>query len=123
MWRSKKFVIVAVLAAVLLAGSIGGVALAQTGDEDESTPQTLLDRVCAILQVKGYDITCEDLEDAFAQAGGEMQTEAMRNRLQSLVAEGTMTQQQADDCLQWWGATESSYRPRSGQQPCHHPCR
>ncbi len=40
--------------------------------QDESTPETLLDRVCAILQVKGYDITCEDLEDAFAQAGGEM---------------------------------------------------
>ena len=28
MWRSKKFIVIAVLSAVLLAGSIGGIALA-----------------------------------------------------------------------------------------------
>ena len=30
MWRSKKFIIVALLAVVVLVGSIGGVVLAQT---------------------------------------------------------------------------------------------
>ena len=39
MWRSKKFIIIAVIAAVVLVGSIGGVVLAQTGNGDESQPQ------------------------------------------------------------------------------------
>lgn len=103
MWRSKKFIVVAVLAAVILSGTIGGVVLATNGDEIE--PEALLDRVCEIYQENtGVAIDQEALKDAFAQAQSEMQIEALETRLQSLVEEGEITQAQADEYLDWWQA-------------------
>jgi len=103
MRRSRKLIVVAVLAAVVLAGSIGGIALA---NGDDSNPEDRfgqsLDRVCEIYQEKtGVAIDQEALKDAFAQARNEAQTEAMQNRLKSMVEEGTITQEQADEFLQW----------------------
>ena len=63
MWRSKKFIIIALLVAVVLVGSITGVVLAQTEDEGDSQSKTLLSRVADIL-----GIDQQTLEDAFAQA-------------------------------------------------------
>jgi hypothetical protein len=126
MWRSKKFVVVALLAAVLLVGSIGGVAFAQTENGDESQPKTrcgdLLDKVCEIYeQNTGVTIDQEALKDAFSQAQGEMKNrfemrpqalqnrpemgpEAMQNHLQNLVDKGKITQEQADALQEWWEA-------------------
>ena len=109
MWRKKKFIIAAVLAAVLLAGSIGGVALAQTGEEEEVLPadryQALLDRVAAIYQEKtGEALDQQALKDALTRAGGEMQSEALRSRLQQRVERGELTQEQADEVYGWWQA-------------------
>ncbi len=128
MWRSKKFIIAAVLAAVLLAGSVGAVALAADNGTD-SQPKArcgaLLDRVCAIYQQKtGATIDQEVLKAAFAQAASEMRPEAPQNRgemkpgdmpkrpemgpedmqgwLQNLVQQGKITQGQADEYLKWW---------------------
>jgi hypothetical protein len=105
MWRSKKFIIVTVLAAVILTGSITGVALAQTGDEANSPQaqqETLLDKVCAIYeQNTGVAIDQEALRDAFAQAQSETRTEALNNYLQKLVEEGKITQEQADQYKAW----------------------
>jgi len=132
MWRSKKFIIAAVLAAVLLAGSIGGVVLA-ADNGDDSQPKArcgaLLDKVCEIYNAnpdKPGDIDCALLKDAFAQAASEMRPkalqnrgemkpedmpnrpemgpEAMKNRLQSLVDEGKITQEQARALQEWWEA-------------------
>jgi hypothetical protein len=106
MWRSKKFIIIAVLAAVALVGSIGGVALAQTGTGDDSQPaaqhQALLDKVCAIYeQNTGVAIKSEELQKAFDQARSEMQDEALNSYLQGLVDEGKITQEQADQYKAW----------------------
>jgi hypothetical protein len=99
MWRKKKFVIIALLvASMILAASISGIALAQTGSSDNTTPEkTLMARVATIL-----GIDQQKVEDAFAQAQSEMQDEAMNNWLISLVDEGKITQQQADQYKQWW---------------------
>jgi hypothetical protein len=105
MWRSRKWIIAALLAAVILAGSIGGVVLAaNNGDngEAESASETLLDRVTKILVEDGVNITTEQLKDAFTQAQREMQTEALQNRLQALVEEGKIEQSEADAYLEWW---------------------
>ncbi len=96
MWRSKKLIIAAVLATVLVAGSIGGIVLAQENGDD-SQPETLLARVAEIL-----GIDQQKVEDAFAQAQSDMQTEALRNRLQNLVDQGKITQGEADQYLEWW---------------------
>jgi outer membrane murein-binding lipoprotein Lpp len=98
MWRSKKFIIVAVIAAVVLVGGIGGVVLAQTenGGEDGSQPKTLLARVAEIL-----DIDQQRLEDAFAQARSEMQAAAMEARLAKMVENGVIDETQAQELQEW----------------------
>jgi len=127
MWRSKKFII-AVSVAVLLAGSIGGVVLA-ADTADSSQPEArhgqFMDRVCEIYeQNTGVAVDQEALKDAFAQAASEMRAEvmqnrpeigpgampnrpeigpeAMQNRLQKLVDEGKITQEQMEELQEWW---------------------
>ena len=117
MWRRKKFLLVGLLAAVLLIGSIGGVALA-TDNGDDSQPEArygaLWDRVSEVYEQKtGVALDQEALKAAFAQAQSdmraevlqklrEMETEALQNRLQNLVDEGKITQGEADQYLEWW---------------------
>jgi len=105
MWRSKRFIIVAVLAAVLLAGSIGGIALADDEDNDGQIVApcgALWDRAAEILRDSGVEVTSDQLQDAFAQAGNEARQAAMEDRLAELVEEGVIDQAQADEYLQWW---------------------
>ena len=118
MWRRKKFIIIALLATVLLVGSIGGVALAQTGNEEESQHEThhavLMDRVIEIYEEKtGTSIDPEELKAAFTQARGEMRPESLRGghmfdpearqeHLQSLVEQGKITREQADEMTERW---------------------
>ena len=127
MWQSKKFIIVGVLAAVLLVGSVGGIALANTGNGDQSQPEirfgtlmpgvggihkfntgesinctALLDRVFEIYQEKtGVTIDQEVLKDAFAQARSEMREAALDSYLQKLVGLGKITQEQANQYKAW----------------------
>ena len=105
MWRSKRFIIVAVLAAVILTGGIGGVVLAADNGEDsqpEARHEAMLDRVCEIYEANtGTAIDSQALSGAFAQARSEMQTERMDSRLQKAIEEGKITQEQADQFKEW----------------------
>ena len=96
MWRSRKFVVIVLLAVVVLTGSIGGVVFAQTEDGDESQVLTLMARVAEKL---GIDE--QILQDAFAEVKSEMREEAMNSRLQEAVEEGSMTQEEADQYQEW----------------------
>jgi hypothetical protein len=106
MRRSKKLIIAAVVAAVILAGSIGGVALAQdNGDGTGPAAKfaALWDRVGEIYQQKTGDaLDQEALKEALAEAQSEMRDEAMKTWLESLVEEGRITQGEADQYLEWW---------------------
>ena len=103
---SKKMkVLISVLAAILLL-AIGGTAvvMAQEDTDEDSTsttleaePEGLLARVADIL-----DIDEEDLVGAFEQARQEMRAEAFINALDRAVAEGRITQEQADEIADWW---------------------
>ncbi len=80
MRRSNKFIIVALLAAVVLVGGTAGIVFARTGNADDSQPEArsgaLLDRVCEIYQEQtGESIDQEVLKGAFAQARSEIQSE------------------------------------------------
>jgi len=124
MRRSKKFIVGVVLAVVVLAGSIGGVALAQAENGDTINPEArcsaLLEKVCEIYNAnpdRPGDIDCDLLEAAFAQAHeelcpewltsgtmlkrGEMDLEAMQERLQALYDEGKITQEQFENKKAW----------------------
>jgi len=105
MLLNKKLIIIAVSVAVLLVGSIAGVVLAVgNGDDNQSKAQgeDLLAKVCTIYQQKtGVAIDETALKDAFAQAGSEMQAQREQARLQDLVTQGKITQDQADQYLKW----------------------
>jgi len=92
---------------VVLAGALGGAALAQ--DEDvgqvQATDQqgALLDKVRAIYeQNTGVTLDLGELKTAFTQAREEMRAEAMQNRLADLVEQDVLTQAEADEYLNWW---------------------
>ena len=101
MWRKKKWIIVSVVAAVVIlaVGVIGGIAYAQTpGTSPDGTPtgNPLMAKVAKIL-----NINQADLEKAFNQAQKEMRDEALKARMDSLVKEGKLTQEQADNYQKW----------------------
>ena len=95
MWRKKKFIIILLAAILIIIASLSGVVMAQ---DDEDTPQTdsLLGRVAKIL-----GIDQQKVEDAFEQAKAEMHEEALDKRLQNLVEEGILTEQEAAEYKGW----------------------
>jgi hypothetical protein len=99
MWFRKKVILIPLIIAVVVAGSITGVVLAQGGTDSNSSGNTLMAKVAAIL---GIDQT--KLEDAFTQAQKEMRDETLTNYLNKLVEEGKITQEEADQYQQWWNA-------------------
>lgn len=107
MWRSKKFVLILALAIVALVGGTTGAVMASTDGveepQDESRQEALLDRVCEIYEENtGVAIDPDQLQGAFDQARDEMREQALADRLQELVDEGEITQEEADQYLEWW---------------------
>ena len=104
MHRSKKFIVIALLAVVIVAGSIGGVVYAQTGngDDSQSKAQALLDRVSEIYKENtGVAIDSQKLKDAFTQAEKELRDKALETYLQSLVDQNKITSEQAQEYKTW----------------------
>ena len=111
MWKRKWFIPVVVVSVLLIGGIVGGVVVAgndnttNTEDRGQATNryQALLDRVCAIYEEKtGVAIDSEQLKDALEQAQIEIQDGALGNWLQNLVDNGKITQEEADQYLEWW---------------------
>jgi hypothetical protein len=105
MRRSKKIILIALLTVVVLAGSIGGIALA-ADNEEESQPKprygAMLDRVCEIYKENtGVAIDAEELQKAFTQAGKDLIVEARDRIRQRLIEEGKVTQEQLDEYDKW----------------------
>ena len=101
MWKSKKFIVLAVLAAMILVGSIAGVVYAQEdGDEEEVAPRTaLLERIAEKLGIEP-----QQLKDAFAEVVEEMQAEIHLHWLDKAVEEGLITEEEATAYREWWSA-------------------
>ncbi len=114
MWKSKKFIIIAVIVGVLLVGGIGaGVAFAQTKTPTPVSPdKTLIGRVATILGIDQAKV-----QAAFDQARKDMANDALDARLKSLVAQGKITQQQADQYKSWWQSRPNINLPGSGAIP------
>jgi hypothetical protein len=106
MKKSKKLVIAIALAAAIVAGSLGGVVLAaDNGDETESPARmkVMLDKVAAnYFELTGDELDIEALKNAFGQARDDMRTEALQDRLDKLVEDGVITQDEADEWSSWW---------------------
>jgi hypothetical protein len=105
MWRSKKFIIIALLVAIVAIGSISGVALAQ-GNEDKAPAAgsgDFMARACAIYEENtGVAIDQEALKEAFAQAQSERQAAAREAQLAKMVENGLLSEEQAQELQEWW---------------------
>lgn len=113
MWKSKKVIIIAVLAAVILIGATAGVVIAQNQDETKTGTQTLMARVAQIL-----NIDQQKLEDAFNQAAKELKAERLDAYLQKLVEDGKITPEQAQQYKKWLESRPNFQIPR--QSPRFH---
>jgi uncharacterized membrane protein len=112
MWKRKWFIPVVVVSVLLIGGIVGGVVVAagsdssiNNGEQSQTTDryQALLDRACAIYEEKtGVAIDSEQLKDALGQARSEIRDEALESWLQNLVDKGKITQEEADQYLEWW---------------------
>ena len=103
MKKYMKFGVIAIAAILALTAGITAVAFAQSpdseADSDGGPGQVLISKVAAIL---GLDE--EVVADAFAQARSEMMEEAQASRLQNLIDQGVITQEEADQYQEWWDA-------------------
>jgi hypothetical protein len=117
MWRSKKFIIIAVLTILLLGSTLGGVAIAQADDQnnDATTTPTVTDKVSSFLEKvaeiyqnnTGVAIDSEALQQAITEAKEAMKDAALDKYLDKLVEEGKITQEQANEYKAWLEAKPS----------------
>ena len=123
MRKRKWFVSAIVLSVLLIGGTVGGLVAAaedsagNTEAESEMIDryQALLDRACAIYEEQtGVALDSEQMKDALKQARAEMQDEALRSRIQKLVEEGKLTQEEADHFLAWWQSRPDIKLPLPG---------
>jgi hypothetical protein len=122
--RKRKWFIPVVALSVLLIGGITGGMIAAADDSSNNIEaqnqtangyQTLLDKACAIYQEQtGVAINSSQLKDALEQAQSEMRDDALKARLQDLVNQGKMTQEQADQYLEWWQSRPDIQLPLPG---------
>ena len=105
MFKGKKLILVVVLATLVIAGSIGGVVLAQNeaGTGKAASMDAMWNRVAEIYQEKtGTALDMQGLKDSITQAGSEQQIKNMEAKLNAMVSAGKITQNQADEMLNWW---------------------
>jgi hypothetical protein len=94
--RRTKFIIAGVLAAVVILGAIGGIALADTGSSTGTAVNPLIAKVATILGIDQAKV-----QSAFDQAQKELQSETLDKWLSDQVTAGKITQAQADQYKAW----------------------
>ena len=95
----KRWIIVPMIAGLLALGIMGGTAAAQSaGGSDGASPvRGLLSRVASILGIEQSQV-----EDAFQQAAQEMKLERVQSKLDYMVEQGRITQEQATEYFEWY---------------------
>jgi hypothetical protein len=100
----KRTKILAIVVAAVLVLTLGLTTIAfasgsseEEGDGDKGPRQTFISKVASILGLEEEQVT-----DAFRQARREMCDEALEQRLQKAVENGFLTQEQAEQILEWW---------------------
>lgn len=98
----RKLIILPVAATMIVVGIFtAGAVMAQGNDTNgtDTTPavQSFASRVASIL---GLDETT--VQNAMDQAHKDMQDEAMKAKLDAMVEQGRLTQEQADSYYQWY---------------------
>ena len=98
-----------IVAAVMVLGIMGGVVMAQetSADDGDSEKRSFAARVADIL-----DLDETTVQDAINQARDEMREEALQAKLDWLVENGHMTQEQADEYKTWIESKPEGLSPK-----------
>ena len=101
----RKWLVIPTLAALLVTGAIAGTAFAQSESDDDSSS---VSRFVEILADK-LGIGEEEVQTALEETKEELQAEReaareqqLRDKLAAMVEEGAITQEQADEYLDWY---------------------
>ena len=102
--RKKRWLVMSVVVGLLTVGITAGAVLAHGGGADgESALNSFASRVAAILGLEESQV-----QDAFTQAKGEAQVAKqaaretrIQDKLDQMVADGSITQEQADEYMEW----------------------
>ena len=86
------------------------VACSDNLTSDNTTMNTSISKVASILGLPESQVA-----DAFKQARSQMLDEAIQKRLQQAVANGRLTQDQADSILKWWQSRPEALKNLSGE--------
>ena len=106
----KRWFVATLLVGMLAVGLTGGTVLAQTdGTSSDSPVGRFASKVATIL---GLDETL--VQDALKQAAGEIQDEALQWKLDKLVENGRLTQEQADAYYEWYQSRPQGIFPGRG---------
>jgi len=115
----KAKVLISLLAAVLLLTVSAAATVMAEGEEEETTPPaeaaegSLMNRVADILGIEK-----EDLISAFEQAQQEIREEDFISRINEAVEEERITQEQADEIIEWWlEKPDDAIKAWRGQRP------
>ena len=106
----RRWLLIPLLGAVLALGALTGVALAHGGGTNGDSPHGKF--VSRVAEILGLDQT--QVQGAFDQAKREMQDERVQRHLGALVEKGRLTQEQADEYLQWYQARPQGPLPGLG---------
>ena len=138
MRRSKKLIIAAVLAGVLLFGSLGGVALAQ-GDDGGGLKARFGDFITTVcdkydeyadtpIDREALQMALDEVRPRMPEGRPEMDPEAIAEHLDALLDEGKITQEQYDRMIERWESMPddvpkgSGFHGRGGPRGFWGPC-
>lgn len=105
---SKRKITLLALAVIMAVGLTGGIVWAQTGGSTpaptpeattttQTTGKSFVARVAEILGLEESTV-----QDAFTQAKRQQVDEAYRGRLDRMVEQGRLTEEEADDQYSWF---------------------
>jgi hypothetical protein len=100
------------VAGALFAGIVGGTVLAQENDDGSTNPvSSLIAKVAAKLGIGE-----QELKTAVDEAREELADERLQSQLDKLVANGVLTQEQADEYKLWLDAAPDGLPGGFGQR-------
>jgi len=104
-----------ILTGLLVIGITGGAVLAHGGGENGDSPvKGFASRVAGILGLNESQV-----QDAFKQARAEMQDEALQTKLDKMVENGRLTQEEADEYKEWYDSRPDTLTPGFGGRKFH----
>jgi low affinity Fe/Cu permease len=101
----KRWVLVSAIVAMIAVGVVTtGVILAQETDAGDSPMSSFTSRVARILNLDEAQV-----QDAIDQALREMKDESVRHKLDRLVEQERITQEQADEYFEWYQSRPDNF--------------